>query len=119
MAAVVTTPLVLAATPMAASAAGRPGGVVIAVACGTSPSTNHPQSGGFTGNSVNIRTGPHTSCTSRGLGYTTHTVTYHCYAFGDTVNGWTTWTYLTDNTTGVKGWSSDYYLKNGGGSYPC
>lgn len=68
----------------------------------------------FDGSNVNIRRGPHTGCTSDGQGQLTHNVDYHCYTSGDAVtrNGvtYTTWTYLRDTTTGVRGRVSDSLL---------
>ncbi|HEY3506258.1 MAG TPA: SH3 domain-containing protein [Actinocatenispora sp.] len=58
----------------------------------------------FTANGVHIRTGPSTSCTSLGLGYTSHSVTVHCSK--DHV----TWSHIRDNTTGVSGWVDYHYL---------
>ena len=77
------------------------------------------QAGAFTYQAVNIRSGPTTGCVAVGLGYSSHNVTYRCYSEGTPVNGWSTWTYLTDNTTGVTGWSSDAFLAGGGSWYHC
>lgn len=81
----------------------------VLAACDT-PATNVPAPGGFAFDGVRIRTGPYLSCPAAGLGYTTHSVTTHCWAPGDTVGSYHTWTYLTNNTTGVKGWATDAYL---------
>ncbi|HEY3502046.1 MAG TPA: SH3 domain-containing protein [Actinocatenispora sp.] len=59
----------------------------------------------FDGSGVHIRTGPSTSCTSLGSGYTSHNITIHCY---DTLKGWS---HIRDNTTGVSGWVDARYLK--------
>lgn len=69
----------------------------------------------FDGTYVNIRTGPHTSCTSVGQGQLNHVVDYHCYARGDGVTRpgvgtYYSWTYLRDVTTGKAGWVSDTLL---------
>lgn len=79
--------------------------------CSHSHTNRDPRSGQFfDGSGVNIRTGPHTSCTSVGHGQLSHMVDYHCYAVGDTVNGWSTWTYLRDVTTNTYGWVNDSHL---------
>ncbi|HEY3506263.1 MAG TPA: SH3 domain-containing protein [Actinocatenispora sp.] len=64
----------------------------------------------FDANGVNIRTGPSTACTSRGLGYTSHNITVHCYNNS-------LWSHIRDNTTGVSGWVDTHYLKISG--VPC
>jgi hypothetical protein len=90
-----------------------------AAACNISPGTFHAETGHFLFQGVNIRSGPGTNCVSRGLGYTSHSVTYRCWEFGDTVNGHSTWTYLTNNSTGVTGWVSDQFLENYGSTWRC
>jgi hypothetical protein len=92
--------------------------------CSHAHSNLDPRSGQFfDASGVYIRTGPHTSCTALGQGQLTHNVDYHCWAVGDTVNGWSTWTYLRDTTTGVSGWVSDSLLdyRDGtrGSTYAC
>ncbi|MCZ4098526.1 SH3 domain-containing protein [Streptomyces sp. SID13666] len=95
-------------TALAASAllggvvAVAPAAAAAPAACPESPSTNYNSPGGFTGNGVNIRTGPGTGCTAKGYGYTNHSVTVRCLAYG--------WVYLTDNTTGVTGWALDDFV---------
>lgn len=85
---------------------------VAAIVCGTRPYDKDPRPYGkfFDRNGVNIRTGPKTSCPSRGLGYRSDDVDYHCYDSGQTVNGISTWTYLRDVRTEVTGWVSDSLL---------
>lgn len=90
-------------------------GVGIMACSGHAHSNKDARSGQlFDASNVNIRRGPHTSCTSDGQGQLSHNVDYHCYAVGDAVtrNGitYTTWTYLRDTTTGVQGWVSDSLL---------
>ncbi len=90
-------------------------GVGILACTGHAHSNKDARSGRFfDGSNVNIRRGPHTSCTSDGQGQLTHNVDYHCFDQGDSVtrNGTTyvTWTYLRDTTTGVQGWVSDAFL---------
>jgi hypothetical protein len=90
-----------------------------AAACNVTPGTNVPQAGAFLYEGVNIRSGAGTNCVSRGLGYSGHSVTYRCWAWGDNVGGHSTWTYLRDNTTGVSGWVSDQFLSGYGSNYQC
>lgn len=79
--------------------------------CSHSHSNVDPRSGQFfDGSGVYIRTGPHTWCAALGQGQLSHTVDYHCYTVGETVNGWSTWTYLRDVSTGVSGWVNDSLL---------
>ncbi|MFR9780585.1 hypothetical protein ACL02O_31620 [Micromonospora sp. MS34] len=77
----------------------------------------------FNGSNVNIRSGPHTSCTSLGYGQLSHYVDFHCYHSGDrvTANGHTTytWTYLKDTTTGISGWVADALLDGLGSGIAC
>jgi hypothetical protein len=67
--------------------------------------STHPDR--YSGNDVsfrdgaNIRTHPHTSCTSLGLGYHEHGIDVHCVVLVDN----SSWLYLRDTTTGVSGWS--------------
>ncbi|WBC15041.1 hypothetical protein O7600_28940 [Micromonospora sp. WMMA1998] len=92
--------------------------------CSHSHSNVDPKFGQlFNATNVNIRTGPHTTCSSRGYGQLSHSVDFHCFASGDRVsaNGHTTytWTYLKDTTTGVSGWVADALLDNLGGNVAC
>ena len=61
----------------------------------------------FEADGVHIRTGPSTTCTSLGSGYTSHNITVHCYNNQG-------WTHIRDNTTGVSGWVNTDYLKISG-----
>lgn len=79
----------------------------------------YAQYGHYTYEGVNIRSGPTTGCVVVGAGYSSHTLLYRCYTEGTPVGWATTWTYLTDLTTGVTGWSSDYYLSGAGSWYHC
>jgi hypothetical protein len=108
--------------PVTTGAADTDQSSVGIMACTGHAHTNRDSRSGrfFDGGNVNIRRGPHTSCTSDGQGQLTHNVDYHCYDVGDSVtrNGVTyvTWTYLRDTTTGVQGWVSDSLLDlNSGG----
>lgn len=82
-----------------------------AINCIQNPSTNANQPSRFIGNGVNIRTGPSTSCTAVGEGFLNQSVTVHC------IKG--SWVYLTDNVSGVKGWSSSQYVSLIGGAESC
>lgn len=108
--AVFAAPASAAPTTMGQSASGvRP------LACTQPGWTSHPQSGGFTTDGTNIRIGPTTECTSVGLGYRSHSVTYHCWRSG--AGG--TWTHLRNNTTGAQGWVKDSLLVGNGSSHSC
>lgn len=52
-------------------------------------------------NGANIRSHAHISCTSLGLGYQSHGINVHCVTRVDN----STWLYLRDTTTGVRGWT--------------
>jgi SH3-like domain-containing protein len=115
--AALSLPLAVFASPASAAptTTGQNAPEVSPLAC-TQPSwTSHPQAGGFTTDGTNIRIGPTTQCTSVGLGYRSHSVTYHCYRSGE--GG--TWTHLRNNTTGAQGWVKDSLLVGYGSSYPC
>jgi SH3-like domain-containing protein len=81
-----------------------PASVRPAASCGWQPANNSNSPSSFTGNGVNIRTGPSTSCTSKGLGYTSHGLRVRCVDLADD------WDYVTDTTTGVTGWVADQYV---------
>lgn len=70
----------------------------------------------FKTNGVNIRKLPSTSSTICGQGQKSHTVDYHCWAYG---RDGRTWTYLRDATTNYQGWVRDDLLKNYGSSVHC
>jgi len=113
--AVVAVSTAALAAPANAAPVGATSAEVVPLAC-TQPSwTSNPQAGGFTTDGTNIRIGPTTECTSVGLGYRSHSVTYHCWRSG--AGG--TWTHLRDNTTGAQGWVKDSLLVNNGSSYSC
>jgi hypothetical protein len=69
----------------------------------------------FNGNGINIRTGPSTSCTSKGQGQASHSVQLDCWTSGD--GG--TWSHLFDFTTGVEGWVKDSLLVGNGANPHC
>lgn len=65
--------------------------------------------GDYIGTNVYIRSGPHVSSTALGQGSSGDGITLYCRTSGDSVGGDSTWVYLTDNRTGVTGYSADYY----------
>ncbi|AHI01898.1 hypothetical protein BC739_006898 [Kutzneria viridogrisea] len=69
----------------------------------------------FKSNSVNIRTGPSTGCTSLGHGQKSHRVRLNCWKHG--VGG--TWSHVQDLTTGVRGWVKNSLLVGGGANKRC
>jgi uncharacterized protein YraI len=86
-----------------------------AINCIQHPRTNANQPSRFTGNGVNIRTGPSTSCTSIGQGFLNQSVTVHCIK-GTLPNAWV---YLKDNVSGVTGWSYAPNVSLIGGAEQC
>ena len=69
-----------ALVPATSAAAARP-----AINCIQNPTTNGNVKDSFTGQGVNIRTGPSTSCTAVGEGNKTDSVTVRCVTF---TNNW-------------------------------
>jgi hypothetical protein len=65
--------------------------------------------GDFNGTDINIRSGPHLASTSYGQGSSGDGLTAYCKTSGDSVSGDTTWIFLTDNRTGVMGYSANRY----------
>lgn len=59
-----------------------------------------PQPGAFLADGARIHAAPHLHAPVTGLGQRNHHVTIWCTAYQGT------WLYLTDNTTGIDGWSS-------------
>ena len=76
--------------------------------CTQSPGANIHRAAHFTGNGVNIRTGPGTSCTAVGSGFKTDSVTVHCQHTNSTT--FEVWYYLKDNTTGKIGWADSAFV---------
>lgn len=97
---------------------GRVAVDVTAISCGTSRPDVDSRAYGtlFSTNGVNTRSGPSTSCSILGRGYLSDRLDYHCYASGQTVNGWSTWTYLRNVTTGKYGWVNDSLLDPNSGT---
>lgn len=110
----------LVAVAMVASAgftAVLPGTPALAVSCPDNAWTIKDGRTGlfFNASNVNIRTGPSTSCPSRGQGQPNHIVQLDCWKTGD--GG--TWSHLFDETIGVEGWSRDDLLIGGGANSHC
>lgn len=66
--------------------------------------------------SARQRSGSSTSCTIHGIAYSSHRLDYHCYTVA---NDGYTWTYVRNDTTGVRGWSRDDLLPNYGSFVYC
>ncbi len=67
--------------------------------------------GGYSGNGVNIRTGPNTSYTILGEGYVGQVACIWGYVYGQNINGNSLWVSHDDFSTGVgPGYASDYYM---------
>jgi len=104
--------IVIGALPSTATAAP-------AINCIQNPSQNSNNEAHFTGNGVNIRTGPATSCTAIGQGQRTNDVTAHCGRYIQTHPPVVIWVYLTDNTTHKKGWSDAAFVSWSGTLASC
>lgn len=64
----------------------------------------------FLQDDVMIREAPRLHAVALGQGELDHSVTAHCIALGDTVEGSRMWILLTDNTTGVRGYTVSRYV---------
>ncbi|MEU0738674.1 SH3 domain-containing protein [Streptomyces sp. NPDC006134] len=84
--------------------------------CGTTASDKDSSSWGKRADGANQRSGSSTSCTVKGIAYSTHALDYHCYTVG---NDGYTWTYLGNDATGVTGWVRDDLLSDGGSYVSC
>jgi hypothetical protein len=71
----------------------------------------------YKGNYINIRSGPSTSCRSKGQGQSYQRSDYHCYVYISSRDE--TWTYQRNNSTNVYGWVSDDLLADNGSNEPC
>lgn len=76
-------------------------------------------SGDYAGSGIAIRSCQFTSCTRLGLGYPGQGATIYCFKQGTNVNGNPFWDYHRNNSTGVTGYSADYYMNWSGTLYPC
>jgi hypothetical protein len=82
-----------------------------AVSCPDRSYVGHgTDSNSFTGNGVNIRSGPSSTCTPLGQGQRSHSVSSYCRKGS--------WTAVFDHTTGIKGWVSEDFLDHFG-VFPC
>jgi len=73
----------------------------------------------YTANGVYIRSYASTGATAYGMGYTIHRATAVCGAYGTSVGGNPWWIKHTDNSTGVRGYSSWHYTSFAGYSLPA
>ncbi|MEV0731701.1 hypothetical protein [Polymorphospora sp. NPDC050346] len=65
--------------------------------------------GTISGTNVNYRTGPHTSCTAYGQ-WSNVSITHHCWATGDFVNGSSQWWHVQRVGTSQQGWVHESYV---------
>lgn len=84
-------------------------------ACGTTVADKDGSSWKKSANGANMRSGSSTSCTIHGIAYSSHTLDYHCW----TSAGSYTWTYVRNDSTGVRGWIRDDLLSDGGSYVYC
>ena len=89
-----------------------------AVSCGTTQSDKDGSRYGysFVTSGTNIRSGPSTSCTVKGLAYPSQRADYYCFVTGG--DGYT-WTYLRDVSTNVTGYVRDDLLADHGSTVHC
>ncbi|WP_328939763.1 hypothetical protein OG288_42455 [Streptomyces tauricus] len=100
-------PVAVMASP---SAHAAPAGTVARASTGTAAYAE------FRVDGARIRTGPGSDYSIAGLGYRSHSVTAHCSIAPQTQE---VWYYLTDNTTGVRGWSEQTVVYVEGSIPPC
>lgn len=70
-------------------------------------------SGDYRVGGVHIRRCASTSCTADGLGYPGQGINITCFRQGTNVGGNDLWLHHRNKTTGVTGYSADYYLRHG------
>lgn len=63
--------------------------------------------------------GPHRTCNHLDLAYNGQLIQYHCWDFGDEVQGIRTWTYGRISGTDRAGWFWDGGLNDGGAQVAC
>ncbi len=85
-------------------------------ACGTNVSDRDSRSILTGADQARIRSGSSTGCTPLGVSYSSQRLNYYCYTVG---NDGYTWTYLRNESTGIKGWSRDTNLPNNGSLVYC
>lgn len=94
--------MVLSLSPAAASASTVT--TDISFGCGSVPTFVSSNDGGFAGQGINIRSGPHTYCNPPfGLGFEGHTLKVWCIHFDGSGSGSGARVYLNDRTTGIRG----------------
>lgn len=112
--------LVVASLGVTASSAGAEGAVPQDI--GVQGCANHAHSnidsntGQTNGTGVRIRSGPHTTCTIRGLANPGQVLDYHCFNVNEAGR---TWTFLRNTATGVQGWVRDDLLNDAGSFVHC
>lgn len=100
--------LVALAIPAAIVTAAPSAFAAPSVDCIQNPTTNsNITEASFLGADINIRTGPFIVCTAVGEGQPSDQVTVHCRQRN---SKGVFWDYLTDRTTGKKGWSKDVFV---------
>ena len=104
-----------AASPVAASpvAASSVAASSVAAAPAAAPVGILSVSGDYRVSGVYIRTCASTSCTALGLGYPGQGARIDCFRQGTTVGGNNLWLHHRNVTTGVLGYSADYYMRHG------
>jgi hypothetical protein len=111
---IATSPVAAAAPVAAAPVAAAP---VAAAPVAAVPITTRVAALAVDGNyrvaGVNIRTCASTSCTSLGLGYPGQGARIDCFRQGTTVHGNNLWLHHRNLTTGVVGYSADFYMRHG------
>lgn len=105
----------LAATALAAPAAAS-AAPAVSFGCNSSPTFVSSNDGAFTGQGINIRSGPSTSCNPPlGLGYEGQRLKVWC-AWPAVNPGWV---FLNDRSTHVRGWSAIQFVTWTGGIPTC
>ncbi|WFE37477.1 hypothetical protein [Micromonospora sp. WMMD998] len=100
--------------PAHAETAKGNGSPTTASACSYGHHNYSDESGYVTASSLARRSGPYTSCDAYDYVSRNTMIYYHCWTYGSTVNGITTWTYGRVAGTSREGWFSDAYLSGGG-----
>lgn len=111
--------LIVSLSPAAAVAASASTVTAdISFGCGSVPTFVSSNDGSFTGQGVNIRSGPHTYCNPPfGLGFEGDTLKVWCIHFDGSGSG--AWVYLNDRSTGIRGWSDAQFVTWSGSIPAC
>mgnify|MGYP001174268753 CR=1 FL=1 len=96
----------LVAPAAAGAAAAAPGTRTASIHCNATPDFVSSGNGNFTGNGINIHSGPHVGCGVYGDGYQEDQLKVWCFYY----SGRTKWVYLNDRSTGLRGWSEARYV---------